>query len=78
MTAGKTSAERLVAFSDGVFAGAACVAYWHPPSGFALVCCVLLIYLRPQVPGEGLERHPHRGHSRSIRLPQRHAKEETL
>lgn len=48
----------------GIFAVAACVGYWHPPSGFALVCCVLLIYLRPQVPGERLERHLHRGHSR--------------
>jgi len=61
----------------GVFASAACVAYWHPSSGFALVCCVLLIYVRPQVPGEGLERQLHRGHSRSIRLPEPHAKKET-
>jgi uncharacterized membrane protein len=39
------------------FLSAACVAYWHPLPGFGLVCCVLLIYLRPQVPGEGLGRH---------------------
>jgi uncharacterized membrane protein len=39
----------------GIFLTAACVAYWSPFSGFGLVCCVLLIYLRPQVPGEGLE-----------------------
>lgn len=41
----------------GVFVAAACTAYWFPLLGFGLVCCVLLIYLRPQVPGEGLERH---------------------
>jgi len=58
----------------GIFATAAFVAYWLPLVGFGLVCCVLLIYLRPQVPGAGLERHAHRGHSRSIR----DAKEETL
>jgi len=58
----------------GIFVTAAFVAYWLPLVGFGLVCCVLLIYLRPQVPGAGLERHAHRGHSRSIR----DAKEETL
>jgi uncharacterized membrane protein len=58
----------------GIFVTAAFVAYWLPLVGFGLVCCVLLIYLRPQVPGVGLERHAHRGHSRSIR----DAKEETL
>jgi len=58
----------------GIFVTAAFVAYWFPLVGFGLVCCVLLMYLRPQVPGEGLERHAHRGHSRSI--PD--AKEETL
>jgi uncharacterized membrane protein len=40
----------------GVFVTAACVAYWSPWPGFVLVCSVLVIYLRPQVPGEGLER----------------------
>jgi uncharacterized membrane protein YiaA len=44
-----------------IFLSAACVAYCHPLSGFDLVCCVLLIYLRPQVPGEGLGRHAERG-----------------
>ncbi len=62
----------------GIFVSAACVAYWHPLSGFGLVCCVLLIYLRPQVPGEGLQRHAYIGHTKSIRLPETHAKEETL
>ena len=57
----------------GAFVTAAFVAYWSPLSGFGLVCCVLLIYLRPQVPGEGLERNAHRGHLKSIR----DAKEET-
>lgn len=36
----------------GIFITAACTAYWFPLLGFALVCCVLLIYLRPHVPGE--------------------------
>ena len=58
----------------GIFVTAAFVAYWFPLVGFGLVCCVLLIYLRPQVPGEGLARHAHRGRSKSIR----DAKEETL
>jgi uncharacterized membrane protein len=49
----------------GVFAAAACVAYWHPLSGFGLVCCVLFIYLRPQVPGEGREHSPRKERSRS-------------
>jgi uncharacterized membrane protein len=52
-----------------IFITAACVAYWSPWSGFGLVCCVLLIYLRPQVPGEGLERHAQRRHSNSNHLP---------
>ena len=39
-----------------IFLSAACVAYWHPLAGFGLVCSVLLVYLRTQVPGEGLER----------------------
>jgi TMEM175 potassium channel family protein len=39
-----------------IFVSAACVGYWHPLAGFGLVCSVLLVYLRPQVPGEGLER----------------------
>ena len=49
----------------GIFATATCVAYWSPWFGFALVCCVLLIYLRPRVPGEGLGQHGRRGHSNS-------------
>jgi uncharacterized membrane protein len=62
----------------GIFISAACVAYWHPLFGFSLVCCVLLIYLRPQVPGEGLGRHPRKGHSDSVRLPEPHVNKETL
>jgi uncharacterized membrane protein len=61
-----------------IFATAACVAYWSPWSGFGLVCCVLLIYLRPQVPGEGLERHSRRRNSNSVRLPEPQVKKETL
>jgi uncharacterized membrane protein len=57
----------------GIFVTATCVAYWSSWLGFGLVCCVLLIYLRPQVPGEGLERHARKGHSNSIRLPEHHA-----
>jgi uncharacterized membrane protein len=62
----------------GTFTTAACVGYWSPPSGFALVCCVLLIYLRPQVPGEGSEREVRRGNSKSARLPDTHSKREML
>lgn len=62
----------------GIFVSAAGVAYRHPLSGFGLVWCVLFIYLRPQVPGEALERHALRGHTKSIRLSESHAKEETL
>lgn len=58
----------------GVFITAACVAYWHPLFGFGLVCCVLFIYLRPQVPGEGLQRHAGRGHGKSVRVPEPHSK----
>jgi uncharacterized membrane protein len=61
-----------------IFLSAACVAYWHPLAGFGLVCCVLLIYLRPQVPGEGLGRHAKREHAKCTRLPEPPAKEETL
>jgi uncharacterized membrane protein len=60
----------------GIFASAACVAYWHPLSGFGLVCSVLFIYLRPQVPGEGLERHARKEHPKSIRSRQLDTKEE--
>jgi uncharacterized membrane protein len=60
----------------GIFATATCVAYWSSWLGFGLVCCVLLIYLRPQVPGEGLERHASKGHPNSIRLPEHHARKE--
>jgi uncharacterized membrane protein len=49
----------------GVFATAASVAYWVPLFGFVLVCSVLLIYLRPQVPGEGLEAHTSNRRSKS-------------
>jgi uncharacterized membrane protein len=62
----------------GIFLTATCVAYWSPSSGFGLVCSVLLIYLRPQVPGEGLERYAHRGRSKSIRLPEAKARKQTL
>jgi uncharacterized membrane protein len=54
----------------GIFTAAACVAYWHPLLGFGLVCCVLVVYLRPQVPGEGLERHVRRTHPDPVRLPE--------
>jgi len=60
----------------GIFVTAACVAYWSPWFGFGLVCCVLLIYLRPQVPGEGLERHARGGHAKSIRLSKANTKRE--
>jgi uncharacterized membrane protein len=60
----------------GIFATATCVAYWSSWLGFGLVCCVLLIYLRPQVPGEGLERHASRGNPNSIRLSEHHARKE--
>lgn len=62
----------------GIFAMAPFVSYWSPLSGFGLVCCVLLIYLRPQVPGEGLERHAYGEHSKSIRLPEAKASKERL
>jgi len=62
----------------GIFVTAAFVAHWFPLLGFGLVCCVLLTYLRPQVPGEGLERHLRKGHSNSVCLPELHANKETL
>jgi uncharacterized membrane protein len=62
----------------GIFATAGCVAYWHPLAGFGLVCCVLLLYLRPQVPGEGLERQVPRERPRSHPLFVPDGKEETL
>jgi uncharacterized membrane protein len=62
----------------GIFATAACVAYWFPFAGFGLVCCVLLIYLRPQVPGEGLERYARNEHSKAVQLSEHKAKKETL
>jgi uncharacterized membrane protein len=61
-----------------IFLSAAGVAYWHPLAGFGLVCSVLLVYLRPQVPGEGLERHSRRSDPKSIRLPEPIANRETL
>lgn len=33
----------------GMFSTATAVSFWSPLSGFALVCCVLLIYLSPVV-----------------------------
>ncbi len=45
-----------------VFTLAAILSFRSPPSGLALVCCVLLIYLSPRLPellaGAG-RRHPH-------------------
>ena len=35
----------------GIFSTAALIAFLSPPGGLALVCCVLLIYLSPRVPG---------------------------
>jgi TMEM175 potassium channel family protein len=34
----------------GLFCAAAIVSFWAPRVGFALVCCVLLIYLSPRLP----------------------------
>jgi len=34
----------------GIFSSAAAISFWSPLSGFALVCCVLLIYLIPSAP----------------------------
>ena len=34
-----------------VFGAATAISYWYPLIGFVLVCCVLLIYLSPRVPG---------------------------
>jgi uncharacterized membrane protein len=34
----------------GLFGAAAVVSFWAPLVGFALVCCVLLIYLSPRLP----------------------------
>jgi hypothetical protein len=34
----------------GMFGTAAALSFWSPLSGFALVCCVLFIYLNPRVP----------------------------
>ena len=33
-----------------LFSTAALVSFWAPLVGFALVCCVLLIYLSPRLP----------------------------
>jgi uncharacterized membrane protein len=52
----------------GIFAAASCISYWFPLLGFGLICCVLLFYLRPQVPGEGLEIHGRGGHSNSTHI----------
>ena len=62
----------------GIFVAATCVAHWSSWLGFGLVCCVLLIYyLRPQVPGEGLERHAPKGNSNLVRLPEHPTRKET-
>lgn len=61
----------------GIFATAAFVSYWFPFAGFGLVCCVLLVYLRPQVPGEGLERYVRGEHSKTVQLSEHEAKKET-
>jgi len=34
----------------GIFSTAAAISFWSPLSGFALVCCVLFIYLTPRAP----------------------------
>ena len=34
----------------GIFSTAAVISFWSPLSGFALVCCVLFIYLTPRAP----------------------------
>jgi uncharacterized membrane protein len=34
----------------GMFSVAATISFWSPLGGFALVCCVLFIYLSPSVP----------------------------
>jgi hypothetical protein len=34
----------------GMFSTAAALSFWSPLAGFALVCCVLFIYLSPRVP----------------------------
>lgn len=34
----------------GMFSAAAVISFWLPRYGFALVCCVLLIYLSPRLP----------------------------
>ena len=34
----------------GMFSAATAISFWSPPTGFALVCCVLLIYLSPRLP----------------------------
>jgi uncharacterized membrane protein len=34
----------------GLFSAAAVVSFWAPLVGFAMVCCVLLIYLSPRLP----------------------------
>jgi uncharacterized membrane protein len=33
-----------------IFSAAAAISFWSPTGGFALVCCVLFIYLSPRVP----------------------------
>ena len=33
-----------------LFAGAMGVAFWQPLIGFAIICCCLLLYLRPEIP----------------------------
>jgi hypothetical protein len=37
-----------------LFAGAIGVAAFAPRAGFALICCALIPYLRPELPGTRL------------------------
>jgi len=43
-----------------LFSSAAAIAFWSPALGFALVCCVLLIYLIQQLPALLHSRRKHR------------------
>ena len=60
----------------GIFVTATCVAYWSPRLGFGLVCCVVLIYLQPRVPGESSGQHARGGYSNSTRLAETDRKKE--
>jgi hypothetical protein len=43
-----TNVRSYLAF--GMFSAAAAISFWSPLTGFALICCVLLIYLSPHLP----------------------------